>query len=259
MATIQQKIRSLGPWYHQVNIGGHITPGKVDPSERIDLCLSALPPSIDGASVIDLGGNCGSVGIELAKRGARVTVLELGGKFIEQGRWMSDYFSTPVEFVQGEIYQLPELGRFDFVLFLGLIYHLRHPFLALDMVRNATTERLVFSSRINPSTHRVWSAGNVVTSPRAGGESAYNWWLPSTTAVEGSLEAYGFRDVERLLINDERSEGFWTAVPGKQIAVRDLARAATRGAPKTREALERILHSSRVRRARGILRSLTGK
>ena len=54
-------------------------------------------------------------------------------------------FGAGVDFLQGTIYQLPQMlgdEQFDEVLFLGVLNHLRHPLLALDSLRRATRQHL---------------------------------------------------------------------------------------------------------------------
>src|SRR5690606_11035914 len=53
-----------------------------------------------------------------------------------------------VEFRELSVYDVAELGeRFDVVLFMGVLYHLRHPLLALDLIHeHAARDLLVFQS-----------------------------------------------------------------------------------------------------------------
>ena len=60
-----------------------------------------------------------------------------------------------------------DLGKFDYVLFLGLIYHLRHPYLALDRiydVMNIDSELVVESHIIDEGfvdKDRNWVASTI--------------------------------------------------------------------------------------------------
>jgi len=219
MAELEQKIERLGPWYHAVDLGnGVTTPGKVDPRPRAKLALAELPADLTGATVLDIGGNCGGVAIEFARRGATTTVLEVKEEFVAQGKFLADLLQLPVTFRRGAVYDVSSLGKFDYVLFYGLIYHLRHPFLALDMVRAVTRRRMFLSARLSESQERVWEMSNVAGNVGEGGkEHWFNWWLPSAAAMEESLRVYGFRDVRLLDMDMKRVEGFWSAAPDHTI------------------------------------------
>lgn len=209
--TLIDRLEELGPWYHSVVVGDYTTPGSVDPLRRARLALAELPEDLTGRTVLDLGGNCGGVAFEFAKRGAAATVLEAGARYVQQGRTLAEALDLEVRFERGVVYDAPGLGAFDYVLFYGLIYHLRHPFLALDQMRAITKQRLFLSSRLSPGQEKVWAIGNVEAS--AVHEHAYNWWMPSASGMEETLRVYGFADVKTLEIDTSRSEGFWSASP----------------------------------------------
>ncbi len=213
--AVIDRLEALGPWYHSVAVGDYTTPGSVDPLRRAHLALAELPEDLTGTTVLDLGGNCGGVALEFAKRGASATVLEAGARYVEQGRTLAEALDLDVRFERGVVYDAPRLGTFDHVVFYGLIYHLRHPFLALDQMRAITRQRLFLSSRLSTSPDKVWAIGNV--EHLAVHEHAYNWWLPSASAMEESLKVYGFTDVRTLEIDTSRTEGFWSATPDPSV------------------------------------------
>jgi tRNA (mo5U34)-methyltransferase len=63
-------------WYHAIDLGdGFVTPGLFD--YRSDWAQFALPESFAGASVLDAGPATGFFSFECAKRGARVSCIEL--------------------------------------------------------------------------------------------------------------------------------------------------------------------------------------
>lgn len=203
-------LNALQPWYHAITVGDYVTPGKVDPTVRARLALDQLPEDLTGASVVDVGGNCGGVAFEFAKRGAEATVFELSAHYRRQGEILSELLHLPVRFRHGTVYDLT--GRYDIVVCFGLIYHLRDPFRALDVLRGATRERMFISSRVNPSTGHVWAMGNVLGHvPDA--EAAHDWWLPSVRGMTATLNSYGWKDVALLAHDEERSEAFWIAHP----------------------------------------------
>jgi hypothetical protein len=63
-------------WYHAIDLGdGFVTPGIFD--YRSEWEQFALPESFDGASVLDAGPATGFFSFECARRGARVSCIEL--------------------------------------------------------------------------------------------------------------------------------------------------------------------------------------
>ena len=85
------------------------------------------------------------------------------------------------------------VGTFDVVLFLGVLYHLRHPFLALERVSSVTRDRLILETVVDlvgfaPSRDGVLSRTGVE-------QRSTNWWGPNIPAVHGMLESLGFEHV----------------------------------------------------------------
>jgi tRNA (mo5U34)-methyltransferase len=87
-----------------------------------------------------------------------------------------------------------DLGRFDLVLFLGVLYHMRHPLLALEKVASVTGGQLIVETAVDCTWTRRPAAAfyphhGLTTDPT-------NWWGPNPEAVVGMLRAAGFERVE---------------------------------------------------------------
>ena len=124
-------------WHQRFELSaGVFTPGISDVEYLLD--AAAVPPRLDGKSVLDIGTTNGGAAFECERRGAsRVVAVD-----IAHDRWFGfaairDLLGSAVHHVRASIYELPELldEQFDVVLFWGVLYHLRHPLLALDNVR----------------------------------------------------------------------------------------------------------------------------
>jgi tRNA (mo5U34)-methyltransferase len=102
--------------------------------------------------------------------------------------------------------------RFDIVLFMGVFYHLRHPLLALDLIRtHVAGDLLVFQSMLRGSPdvedqvedNDFWTTApfDMAGYPRlhfiehryAGDPT--NWWVPNRACVEAMLRSSGFEIV----------------------------------------------------------------
>ena len=96
----------------------------------------ALPADLSGASVLDIGCNGGFYSIELKRRGAsRVLGVDVDDRYLEQARFASQTLGLDIEFAKCSVYDVDSIpGKFDFVLFMGVFYHLRYPLFALDKV-----------------------------------------------------------------------------------------------------------------------------
>jgi tRNA (mo5U34)-methyltransferase len=130
-AIAEQKI-----WYHKIEVApGVWTPGVHDSTEGLELIQ--MPEDLTGMRVLDIGARDGFYTFEAERRGAR-EVVALDNELPDNTGFSiaADLLGSKAEFVTENVYGLdPERhGTFDLVLFLGVIYHLRHPLLALDRI-----------------------------------------------------------------------------------------------------------------------------
>jgi tRNA (mo5U34)-methyltransferase len=86
------------------------------------------------------------------------------------------------------------VGRFDVVLFSGVFYHLRHPFLALEQIAGLTIETLVVETHLDAldvsRPAMIFYAGSELN------EDNSNWWGPNPECVNAMLHAVGFAHVD---------------------------------------------------------------
>jgi tRNA (mo5U34)-methyltransferase len=112
------------------------------------------------------------------------------------------------------VYDVPQLKeRFDLVLFMGVLYHLRHPLLALDLLHDhVARDLLVFQSMqrgsrdvpdIRDDYHfwdtEVFERGEfpkMFFIERSYSGDWTNWWIPNRACVEGMLRSSGFSIIE---------------------------------------------------------------
>jgi tRNA (mo5U34)-methyltransferase len=192
-------------WFHSIELEpGYVTPGRAD--TRAQLPRLHLP-DLTGKSVLDVGAWDGFFSFEAERRGAaRVVALDTfswqprgagtGKAGFELARRA---LGSEVEDVEVEVMDIsPETvgGSFDVVLFLGVLYHLRHPFLALEKLRAVTSELLILETHVDLiGTRRPAAAFYPGTELE---DDWTNWWGPNPAAVTGMLKQAGFRDVRRV-------------------------------------------------------------
>jgi len=153
---IQQRVEELGWWYHHFELPSGVwtgtgEPPAYDPIERWNLFEPHLPDDLEGKSVLDVGGNSGYFSLRMKQRGAgRCVMVEPVVEFVDQATFVFDQFGVEVDVVCEDVHAwcLTTDERFDYVLFLGLFYHLKYPVLVLDRLAEMTKELIVFNSHI---------------------------------------------------------------------------------------------------------------
>mgnify|MGYP000471756262 CR=1 FL=1 len=188
-------------WYQTIDLGGGIvTPGVDNTPKR--LRTLGLPESLAGKTVLDIGAWDGFFSFEAERRGAaRVVATDY---FCWNGPgWGSkagfelarEHFGSSVEDLDLDVCDLrPENpGVFDLVLFLGVLYHVENPMLALRAVRKVTGERLILETVCDWITASDPRAAYYPEAELNGDPT--NWWGLNPAAVTGMLRAVGFRKV----------------------------------------------------------------
>src|SRR5215218_9322479 len=150
---IQQRVEALGPWFHNLDLQGVKTApthflGDY-PAMKWRRFAQAIPADLTGWSVLDIGCNGGFYSMEMKRRGAaRVLGIDFDEDYLAQARFAAEVEGMDVEFRRLSVYDVGALGeRFDLVFFIGVLYHLRHPLLALDLIHeHVARDMLVFQS-----------------------------------------------------------------------------------------------------------------
>ena len=139
-----------GPWFHNLILpngtGGTFQtapnhPLGDFPRFKWEAIEPHVPADLSGVQALDVGCNAGFYSLELAKRGAAVTALDHDPRYLNQARWAASKLELPnaPAFREGSVYDLSrprdgEPDRFGLIWFMGVLYHLRHPLLALDIL-----------------------------------------------------------------------------------------------------------------------------
>ncbi len=203
--ALMDEIKEIN-WWHSIDLGNGITtPGRAD--SRQHLVQVSLPRTLQGLSVLDIGAWDGFYSFECERRGAkRVVALDtpvwkspaIGKGGFELARRV---LGSKVEDVELEVLEIsPErVGVFDLVLFLGVLYHMPHPLLALERVASVASKQLILETHVDMNEH-----DRPVLAFYPGDECANdgsNWFGPNRAAVEAMLRVVGFRKVELVSSN----------------------------------------------------------
>ncbi len=212
---IRARAAALGPWFHNLDLQGVRTAPEHFlgdyPMVKWLRFADALPADLSGKSVLDIGCNAGFYSIEMKRRGAeRVLAIDFDEDYLAQGRFAAEVEGVAIEFRRLSVYDVAALAeRFDIVFFIGVLYHLRHPLLALDLIHeHVASDILVFQSmqRGHSGTAAVdhdydfneTAIFDDVAYPKLHFiEHSYahdptNWWAPNRACSEAMLRSAGF-------------------------------------------------------------------
>jgi tRNA (mo5U34)-methyltransferase len=213
--------RAFAPWFHNLHLpdGSETVPDHPlgdFPAVKWQQIAPFIAADLRGWRVLDIGCNAGFYSFELARRGARVTAIDIDEHYLRQARWAAQQYGleSRIEFRRASLYGLARHDEgYDLVCFLGVLYHLRHPLLALDIVREITIGQMVLQTMtmldesVTEAPESVSLADRVqLTRPgwphlafieRAVEADPTNWWVPNHACVEAMVRAAGFTVVGR--------------------------------------------------------------
>lgn len=212
---IEKEIAELNPWFHNIHLpGGEQTapnhPLGDFPMFKWMRISPHIPRDLSGWTVLDVGCNAGFYSIEMAKRGARVTAVDMDDHYLKQAEWAAEKFKVrdKITLKKSHVYNLGIIeDSYDIVLFLGVFYHLRYPLLALDILAKKVEKYLVFQTLTMPGEkefkappdlkltdrkimmHPGWPKMAFIERKLEGDPT--NWWAPNGAAVEAMLRSAG--------------------------------------------------------------------
>lgn len=215
-------IAALAPWFHNLHLpdGEQTAPEHPlgdFPAFKWNQIARHVPADLHGWQVLDIGCNAGFYSFQLAMRGARVTAIDVDPHYLAQARWAAAHFGLEdaIEFRCMQLYDLAhEAAQYDLVWFMGVLYHLRHPLLALDILRRRTRRLLMLQTLTMPGDEVTappqdfplqererllkpgWPRMAFIESRMSADPT--NWWAPNHACVEAMLRSAGFRVCERV-------------------------------------------------------------
>ncbi|WP_117192057.1 TIGR04290 family methyltransferase [Rhizobium terrae] len=212
---LRRKIAELGPWFHNLEIGGVQTAPEHFlgdyPRFKWEGFKHVIPGDLQGCSVLDVGCNAGFYALEMKRRNAgRVVGIDTDARYLRQAQFVAAETGLNMEFKQMSVYDVGKLNeKFDLVIFMGVLYHLRHPLLALDLLyEQVVGDRMLFQC-LQRGDERIpdlqedydfseWSVFDRPDYPklffvkeRYAGDPT-NWFIPNKPAVEAMLSSSGF-------------------------------------------------------------------
>lgn len=198
MHTILEEINKIW-WWHKIDLGnGIITPGHSDNISQ--LSYLNIPDNLSGKTVLDIGAWDGYFSFLAEERGAIVTATDdydYSWGRIASGKRGFDLAKearhSKVKEYPSAIYDLcPEqIGCFDIVFFFGVIYHLKNPYRALEIIYGLTKEMSIIetSSLCNDVDSPVMRFYHNETSDKT------NFFAPNLLCLIEMLKSVGFKRI----------------------------------------------------------------
>jgi tRNA (mo5U34)-methyltransferase len=216
---VLRRSRELGSWFHNLDLNGVQTApdhflGDY-PASKFKRFASALPADLSGKTVLDVGCNAGFYSLEMKRRGADLVIgIDSDDRYLEQARFAAEVTGLDIEFRKLSVYEVAALGqRFDLVIFMGVLYHLRHPLLGLDLIHeHVAGDLMLFQSMQRGSKNLVpLEPDYEFFEPCPFDAPGYpklhfvehrfshdptNWWIPNRACAEAMLRSAGFEIVQ---------------------------------------------------------------
>jgi tRNA (mo5U34)-methyltransferase len=219
--TFEDNIERFKPWFHNLHLpnGAQTAPNHPlgdFPLNKWQQIAPFIRTDLTDWKVIDIGCNAGFYSLELARRGASVTAIDIDKHYLEQARWAARQYRLEdhISFREMQVYELARRSEmYDLVWFMGVFYHLRYPFLALNIVRQKVKRLMVFQTLTMPGGNeaqadlepeleerdallaREWPKTAFIEGQFA--HDPTNWWIPNQSCVEAMLRSSRFKVVNR--------------------------------------------------------------
>jgi tRNA (mo5U34)-methyltransferase len=212
---VEAKIKQLGKWFHNLDLNGVQTApdhflGDY-PNVKWSKLQNFIPANLRGKSVLDIGCNAGFYSLQMKRLGAeRVLGIDSDPDYLEQARFAAEVTGLEIEFREMSAFETPSLKeQFDLVLFMGVLYHLRYPLLALDLLaEHVVKDRFIFQSLTRGSDEVAlleddypFDETTVFNQPgfpllhfieKSYSLDPTNWWIPNRACAEAMLRSAGF-------------------------------------------------------------------
>jgi tRNA (mo5U34)-methyltransferase len=211
-------------WWHSFELpdGREISGVNSVEALKSRLAQFPIPADLRGKRVLDIGTWDGWFAVEMEQRGADVVAID---------RWDNPRFhqicrmlNSRIEYLQMNVYDLDpaKLGHFDVVLFMGVLYHLKHPLLALEKVASVARGMVAVESFVLAERHRPGlgieqhSMLEYFEGEDFGGQLD-NWFAPTVPCLMALCRTAGFVRVSLARVHEYGAaivcERTWDSLP----------------------------------------------
>jgi tRNA (mo5U34)-methyltransferase len=234
---LQAAVDAVPYWYHRIDLPyGIVTPGWAP----IDPAAYRIPDDLAGKTVLDVGAWDGYWTFEAVKRGAAVVAIDDFSDTVgsvtnadRSKKWRT--FNLCREALgltedqcctyDTSVYNLPKINAwnpvfadtfqactYDCIFLFGVLYHLRSPLLALEILRDYCDsggtihiETAILDGCKSAYSDRIYTAADCAFEffPHDEyGLNHSNWWVGTLRGWCGLVEAAGFKNIEHWKLTD---------------------------------------------------------
>ena len=200
-----ERLSKLG-WYHSIELpGGGVIEGHQSLAQlKKRVAQFPIPQDLTGKRVLDIGAWDGWFSFEMERRGASVLSVDStrNTRLLEAKKLLG----SKIEYHIADICRLTakEVGTFDIVLFLGVLYHLKHPVMALENVCGMCREMACIESFVTEGDLHTIPVMEFYETTELRGQLD-NWVGPNLACLMAFCRTAGFARVEFESVLGERA------------------------------------------------------
>lgn len=200
-----ERLSKLG-WYHSIELpDGSVIPGHQSVEQlRTRLRQFHVPEDLTGKRVLDIGAWDGWFSFEMERRGASVLAVDSARntRLLEA----KSLLSSKIDYHIADICRLTakDVGTFDIVLFLGVLYHLKHPLLALENVCGMCRDMACIESFVTDGEQNAIPSMEFYETTELRGQLD-NWCGPNIPCLMAFARTAGFARVQFESVLAERA------------------------------------------------------
>jgi len=191
-----RSVNAAGGAYHRIDFGdGLVLEGEHDMREYLP--YYAIPADLSGKTALDVGTAAGFFAVELARRGADVTAIDLWDGSLQ--RMVFRAAGVDVRYVQFDLFDLDStFGAFDLVFCGSVLIHIWDQFTAVRRLRSVCTDQAIVATSITPArfSRKPLSAFVGGGGEQADGSEYWTTWEPNPPALVEMAKKGGFADVQ---------------------------------------------------------------
>ncbi len=204
---VRAQVEAEQYWFHKIELApGIITHGWSDP-KKDKLPHYGLPSDLTGKRVLDVGCAEGFFSFESERRGAsEVVAIDSFPDSVRRFNICRDALSSKATAYLANVYELNPrtFGTFDLVMFYGVLYHLRHPLLALEKILSVCTGTMLMQTATYENPHDTVTPVaqfNPFGMPSGPDKTIFDptvFWRPNGECVKAMMASVGFKNVKVL-------------------------------------------------------------
>jgi SAM-dependent methyltransferase len=209
-ARIQKYVADLArkQHYHSLELNdGTVLPGLIGVEAlRARVRSFPIPEDLRGRRVLDVGAASGWNAFEMERRGAEVVAVDC----VEYSelREVGELRGSRIDYRLLDVDELDPagLGTFDYILFFGVLYHLRHPLLGLEKICALARDSVFIESFVADGLGERSDACTMefYETDELGGQID-NWCGPTTKCLMAMCRSAGFAQVKLEYVGEGRA------------------------------------------------------